>query len=91
MHNDSVEAELGAVVHALGDCPLSCSVDVYVDCQAAIGKIVDGKLGDLTDEYNKVSQGKVVRLHWVKAHDGNELNEMADSLAYSAILGQNEV
>ena len=91
MYNDSVEAELRAVIHGLGDCPFSCSVDVYGDCQAAIGKIIAGKLGDLEGVYNKVSQGKVVRLHWVKAHDGNELNEMADSLAYSAILGQNEV
>ena len=34
--NDSVRAEIRAVIHVLGDCPLSCSVDVYVDCQVAI-------------------------------------------------------
>lgn len=90
MHNDSVDAELRAVIHALGDCPFSCSVDVYVDCQVVMGKIQAGKVGVLADTYNKVCDGKVIRFHWVKAHDGNELNEMVDSLAYSAILGQNE-
>lgn len=88
-HNDSVEAELRAVIHALDDCPFFCSVDVYIDCQAAIRNIQDRRLGILGELYNKVSFGKVIRTHWIKAHIGNELNDMADSLAYSAILDQN--
>ena len=84
-YNDSVSAELGAIVHALGDCPSFCSVDVYVDCQAAIGKMQAGKLGELSPIYNKVANGKVIRFHWVKAHQGNIYNEMVDSLAFSAI------
>ena len=83
-YHDSVEAELGAIVLALGDCPSFSSVDVYVDCQAAIGKIQVGKLGDLSSIYNKVSNGKDIRYHWVKAHQDYIYNEMADSLAFSA-------
>lgn len=83
--NDSVMAELRAVILALGDCPSSCSVDVYVDCQAAIRKIEEKRLEELLTSYNNVSNGKVIRYHWVKAHYGNIYNEMADSLAYNAI------
>lgn len=83
--NSSVYAELRAIVRGLGDCPLSCSVDVYTDCQAVIGKIRDGRLGDLASIYNKVCEGKVVRYHWVKGHRGDVYNEMVDSLAFSVI------
>ena len=31
------------------------------------------------------AKGKVIRYHWIKAHRGNIYNEMADSLAFSAI------
>ena len=82
--NDSVRAEIRAVIHALGDCPISCSVDVYVDCQVAIERIQACKLGDLQPIYNKVAKGKTIRYHWVKAHRGNMYNEMVDSLAFSA-------
>lgn len=83
--NSSVYAELRAIVLGLGDCPRSCSVDVYTDCQAVISKIRAGKLGDLISIYNKVCEGKVVRYHWVRAHKGDECNEMVDSLAFSVI------
>lgn len=82
--NDSVRAEIRAVIQALGDCPPLCSVDVYVDCQVAIERIQAYKLGDLQPIYNKVAKGKVIRYHWVKAHRGNMYNEMVDSLAFSA-------
>lgn len=85
INNDSVEAELRAVILALGDCPSSCVIDVYIDCQVVIGKIEDRKLGKLLRLYNNVSNDKVIRFHWIKAHHGNIYNEMVDSLAYSAI------
>ena len=85
INNDSVNTELWAVILSLGDCPSFSSIDVYVDCQAAIGKILAGKLGVLTSIYNKVSNGKVIRYHWVKSHSGNLYNEMVDSFAFSAI------
>ena len=59
--NDSVRAEIRAVIRALGDCPLSCSVDVYVDCQVAIERIQACKLGDLQPMYHKVAKGKTIR------------------------------
>ena len=83
--NDSVRAEIRAVIQALGDCPPLCSVDVYVDCQVAIERIQACKLGDLQPIYNKVAKDKAIRYHWVKAHRGNMYNEMVDSLAFSAI------
>lgn len=85
IYNDSVRAEVRAIVYALDDCPSSCAVDVYVDCQAAIRKIQTGKLGDLSLLYNKVANGKIVRFHWIKAHGDNIYNEMVDSLAFSTV------
>ena len=82
--NNSVRAEIRAVIQALGDCPHFCSVDVYVDCQVAIEIIQACKLGDLQPIYNKVAKGKVIRYHWVKSPRGNIYNEMVDSLAFSA-------
>lgn len=84
-NNSSVYAELRAIVQGLGDCPLSCSVDVYTDCQAVIGMIKAKKLGDLASIYNKVCDGKVIRYHWVKGHRGDVYNEMVDSLAFSVM------
>lgn len=83
--NNSIDSELRAIVYALGDCPSFCSVDLYVDCQAAIAKLQTGKLGGLASIYNKVIKGKVVRFHWVKAHENNIYNDMADSLAFAAL------
>lgn len=83
--NNSVRAEIRAVIQALDDCPPLCSVDVYVDCQVAIDRIQACRLGDLQPIYNKVAKGKTIRYHWVKAHRGNIYNEMADSLAFSAV------
>ena len=87
INNDSVEAELRAVLHSLESCPSSCVVDFYVDCQAIIRKIKERKLGELMPLYNKLVKDKVIRFHWIKAHHGNIYNEMVDSLAYSAIEG----
>lgn len=81
----SVQAELTGIMLGLGECPPHSSVDVYSDCQAAISKINKGNLGELTAIYNKVSLGKVIRYHWVKAHDGDMFNEMADSLSFSVL------
>ena len=41
--------------------------------------------GDLYELYKKCSASvKGVRFHWVKGHDGNRYNEMADDMAYGA-------
>jgi ribonuclease HI len=69
---DSVEAEIRAVTHALSDCPSFYSLDVYIDCQVAIKKLQKTKLN---------VKRQVVRLHWLKAHQGNIYNELADYLA----------
>lgn len=36
---------------------------------------------DLWEEYDRVSAGKVLNWVWVKAHNGNEYNELVDNLA----------
>lgn len=81
--NSSVHAELLGIVQGLEDCPCNSLIDIYSDCQVAIGKITNGKLGNLGVIYNKVSQSKTIKYHWVKAHSDNIYNEMADSLSFS--------
>lgn len=81
--DSSVRAELLGIMQGLEECPKNSLIDVYSDCQAAIGKITAGKLGDLNAIYNKVSCSKTIRYHWGKAHSGNMYNEMVDSLSFS--------
>lgn len=83
--DSSVRAELLGIMQGLKECPKNSFVDVFSDCQAAIGKITAGKLGDLDAIYNKVSCSKTIRYHWVKAHSNNVYNEMADSLSFSVL------
>lgn len=82
----SVRAELLGIIQGLKECPEDSKIDLYSDCQAAIEKITLGKLGNLSTIYNKVSQSKSIRYHWVKAHSDNMYNDMVDSLSFSALI-----
>lgn len=82
----SVHSELLGIIQGLEECPDGSLIDVYSDCQAAIGKITHEKLGDLDAIYNKVSCSKTIRYHWVKAHSDNMYNDMVDSLSFSALI-----
>ena len=83
--------ELLAISNAVNSCPEGAFVDIYTDSQYSIlvlSKTKTPKLNaDLHALYIK-SRSHVadVRFHWVKSHNGDKYNEMADSLAYSAYV-----
>lgn len=81
--------ELLAIISAVNSCPQGAYVDVYTDsqyCILVLSKDFKPKLNaDLYEIYKKSAAHVAgVRFHWVKGHDGNKYNEMADDLAYSA-------
>lgn len=81
--------ELLAIISAVKSCPDGAFVDVYTDSQYSIlvlSKSYKPKLNaDLYELYKKCAAHVAgVRFHWIKGHDGNKHNEMADELAYGA-------
>ncbi len=81
--------ELLAIISAVNSCPQGAFVDVYTDSQYSILVLSKSfkpkKNPDLYELYKKCSAHVAgVRFHWVKGHDGNKYNELADNLAYGA-------
>lgn len=81
--------ELLAIISAVNSCPKGAYVDVYTDsqyCIRVLSKSYRPKANpDLYELYKKCAAHVAgVRFHWVKGHDGNKYNEMADNLAYAA-------
>lgn len=83
--------ELLAIISAVNSCPDGAYVDVFTDSQYSIlvlGKTKTPKLNaDLHALYLKCkSHVADVRFHWVRGHNGDKYNEMADQLAYGAYV-----
>jgi len=95
-HTTSARMELMAIVKGLQKCQPGHKVIVYCDNQYAVNCIrrkwafrwerhqfANRKNADLLKqllaEYRRL-KGQV-SLHWVRGHDGNEYNELADALA----------
>ena len=81
--------ELLAIISAVNSCPAGAYVDIYTDsqyCIRVLSKSYKPKANpDLYELYKKCAAHVVgVRFHWVKGHNGNKYNEMADELAYAA-------
>ena len=80
--------EMLAIISAVNSVPTGCTLLIYTDSQYCI-KAFDGrqhtKNADLIEMFHKIrsTSGVSVCFEWVKGHDGNEYNEMADALAYS--------
>lgn len=81
--------ELLAIISAVNSCPDGAFIDIYTDSQYCILVLSKSykpkKNPDLYELYKKcVAHVGGVRFHWVKGHDGNTYNELADQLAYGA-------
>lgn len=81
--------ELLAIISAVNSCPFGAYVDVYTDSQYCIMVLSKSykpvKNADLYELYKKCSAHVAgVRFHWVRGHNGDRYNEMADGMAYAA-------
>lgn len=81
--------ELLAIISAVNSCPDNACVDVYTDSKYsiwALSKETASQINeDLYELYKKCSAHvEGVRFHWVKGHNGDKYNEMADDMAYGA-------
>ena len=92
----SVEAEISAVCHAIIGCadlyPGRRRITVSSDCRAAVSAVsafVDGAqvLGEhqevksLLLAVRTISDQRQVAVYWVRGHNGDRMNEIADRLA----------
>lgn len=81
--------ELLAVISAVNYIPKGARIRVFTDSQYAIKVLTrppsaKKKNLDLLFRFKEVSEGKKVSFVWVKGHNGNKYNEMADKLANGA-------
>ena len=88
LHTTNNRMELLAIISVCNALPDGAFVDIFSDSQYSISFLVSSrgkKNRDLLDLYHKcASHLGGVRFHWVKGHDGDKYNEMADDLAFSA-------
>ncbi len=90
--------ELTAVIRALSALKRNCIVELYTDStyvQKGMSEWIEGwikkdwksvKNVDLWKQLYELAQQHTISWHWVKAHNGNQLNERADYLANLAIM-----
>lgn len=81
-------AEMLAIISAVKWCPAGAQVNVHTDSKYCImsflrkGRIMGNvKNSDLIHLYRQVASGKYVHFEWVKGHNGDEYNELVDSMA----------
>lgn len=87
--------ELMGVITALKETPCDCVLDIYSDSQYVINNVKYAKGWFEEEEYDKKNldlwfqlvdllEDREVYFHWVKGHNDDEYNEMADMLAVHA-------
>lgn len=80
--------EILAIISVCNSLPEGAFVDIYSDSQYSISFLVSSKgkkNRDLLELYKKCSVHLGgVRFHWLKGHNGDKYNEMANDLAFSA-------
>lgn len=80
--------ELTAVINALKQSGREYyKFEIYTDSKYVINcathKWKINKNRDLWIQWENVSHGKVIKWHWVKAHNGNKYNELVDKKAFN--------
>lgn len=80
--------EMLAIISAVYSVPEGSSITVFSDSQYAIN-IFSGKWKaktntDLVRRYSSISCTRNISLRWIKGHNGDKYNEMADQLAFSS-------
>ena len=84
--------EMLAIISAVNYCPKDSVIEVRSDSKYALKmfRYTDWEIGadiknpDLIKLYRKCAKDKLVILTWVKGHNGDDLNEQADCLAFGA-------
>ena len=89
--------ELTAVIEALKQIKFECNIDIYTDSQYVQRGMTEWIAGwkkknwnkvkniELWQELDSLASSHKVTWNWVKAHNGDPLNERADELANIAI------
>ena len=84
------EQEIGAIIRAIMSVPNGSEILIHSDSQYAV-KVLSGENNaytnlDLIERYRKEvnERNHRVSFKWVRGHDGNRYNEMADALCTKA-------
>ena len=73
-----------AVLQALLMTPEKCILNIYTDSQITYYNFTNGravKNKEIFDMISEEAKKRMVRMQWVRGHNGDELNELADRLA----------
>lgn len=96
-HTTNNQMELMAPIAALESLKAKCEVELYTDSQYVQKGITewihgwkkknwkDVKNRPLWERLEKAAAGHKVHWHWVKGHNGHDMNERVDKLAVAAI------
>ena len=92
LHTTNNRMEMLAIISAVNYCPKGSAIEVRSDSKYALKmfRYTDWEIGadikntDLIKLYRKCAKDKLVILTWVKGHNGDDLNEQADCLAFGA-------
>lgn len=92
LHTTSNRMEMLAILSAVNACPKGSVIEVRSDSKYALKMFrytnweigADIKNPDLIKLYRNCAKDKKVILTWVKGHNGDDLNEQADCLAFGA-------
>ena len=92
LHTTNNRMEMLAIVSAVNACPKGSTIEIRTDSMYSIKMFQNTKWKitkyvknpDLIQKYRDCAMGKKVILTWVKGHNGDDLNEQADCLAFGA-------